>query len=244
MAFLLSMFKKAKIESPEPRVLRRNFHPKDKGKDKITPITHNAMIDIETLSTKPNASIFSIACVIFNTDEKKIDKFFIDKIRINVSLFEQSQLGLDIDQDTCNFWLCSDEKLEIFDLLTKDAVPLKDALEVLSSFIKNHNVSRVWANSPTFDAIILENAYRACGIGEKIPWKFWQLMDVRTVSNLSLRKMKGYQYKDEKTRFNQEILEFDKTTLSNHDPLYDCYLQILIIQNQLLIDEKIKGYDS
>ena len=45
-----------------------------------------------------------------------------------------------------------------------------------------HDPDEVWANSPKFDAAMLEAAYDA--VDESVPWDFHQLRDVRTVRAL------------------------------------------------------------
>ena len=38
---------------------------------------------------------------------------------------------------------------------------------------------QIWANSPSFDCVILKNAFNACGIN--LPWNYWNERDCRTL---------------------------------------------------------------
>jgi hypothetical protein len=42
----------------------------------------------------------------------------------------------------------------------------------------------VWANGSCFDIIICEHVYRK--VGRAIPWKFWEVRDVRTAFDLGI----------------------------------------------------------
>ncbi len=202
----------------------------------------NAMIDIETLSVKTNAVIFSIACVIFNPHKKHIEDFVIDKIRINISRDGQEELGLETDENAIALWN-KDELKEIFKILNTNQVNIKEGLINLTKFISKYNVYKIWANSPNFDMVILETAFDKCGL--KKPWNFWQFMDVRTVMNLDFHLLKGNPitrkgkdewvkyYSEKKKKLKNKITSFDKEVMSEHDPLYDCYSQICNIQKCL-----------
>ena len=87
-------------------------------------------------------------------------------------------------------------------------VVAKDALIKLSNFLKDHKY--IWANSPSFDCIILENAYKSCNL--EIPWKFWNLRDCRTVYDLGKINLKS-------------------VSAVKHNALDDCYNQIIALSN-------------
>lgn len=71
-------------------------------------------------------------------------------------------------------------------LIESEKMSIKGALDSFDSFLKVEfpiidNVN-VWANSPSFDLILLSNAYKKFNMA--IPWKFYNERCVRTISYL------------------------------------------------------------
>ena len=97
----------------------------------------------------------------------------------------------------------------------ENRVNIKEALLALTKFIKGSR--SYWSNSPNFDYVILENAYRQCGL--ESPWKFWELMDTRTVYNLAEVSLKAMS-----TNFPSKMC---------HHALDDCHKQILTLYQAL-----------
>ena len=115
---------------------------------------------------------------------------------------------MNIDNDTLEWWKKQNKQARYEALENTDRIKINDALLQLKNFIKNANY--IWAKSPNFDCIILENAFKKCDI--EVPWKFWILRDCRTIYDIG------------KISLNS----FIKETI--HDSLIDCYNQILCLQ--------------
>ena len=128
------------------------------------------MIDLETLGTKPNSAILSIGAVAF--DEKKIHKSFY----YNVDLVSSLKHGYEIDPDTVYWWLKQDKAAG--EVLDKDKLSIVSAVRFLSDFILDIEPSEVWANSPSFDLVMLKNAWDKHEI--KHPYPFYIERDFRT----------------------------------------------------------------
>lgn len=165
------------------------------------------MIDIETLSITPNAQITNIGAIKFSR-YKDIEPYHDLKQTYYCRIDLKSCHGFDIDKQTVRWWKEQplESRNEIFE--QKDRISLREALLGLSNFIGN-SCETVWANSPNFDIVILENAYTKCGL--EIPWKFWSLRDCRTVYDLGRTSLKDI-------------------TTTKHNALHDCYCQILCLQ--------------
>lgn len=168
------------------------------------------MIDIETLSTEPHAVILTIGAIKFNRLEpiqtlEKCNKFYI-----RVDKQSCVNYGLHIDPKTVEWWSKQNKETKYDTLEHTDRHDLNIALTKLSDFLKGHRY--IWANSPSFDCIILENAYQVCGL--EVPWKFWNLRDCRTINDIAKLNLKTFS--------NGEI---------SHNALQDCYNQILCLQN-------------
>ena len=167
------------------------------------------MLDIETLCVLPTATILTIGAQGFDP--------FSDRFT-NVTYYErcdlESQDGRTIDDSTVEWWgkQNADAQAEALGDEGQPRIPLKDALEKLSKLIWKH--SSIWANGTTFDMVILENAFRQNNIN--LPWKYWQVMDARTVYKM--------------------VPQVGKLS-NNHNALADCVNQIDMLQKAYKILE-------
>jgi DNA polymerase III epsilon subunit-like protein len=177
-------------------------------KRKMENTKFEVMIDIETLSTKPNAQILSIAAIKFNRDDRKKEMQELKDLETFYVVIDQKScenLGMDIDKDTVNWWKRQSKEAQdaVFsEKVTK--ISIFEALKQFSKFIKG--ASYIWAQGINFDCVILEHAFRVTEI--PCTWKFWILRDTRTffdVANVNLKN------------FSNE---------KKHDALYDCHAQL------------------
>lgn len=168
----------------------------------------DAMIDIETLSTANNAIILTIGAIKFNRYEKIKELKDMETFYVRICKESCENLGMDLDENTLKWWNSQNEKARYEALLNTDRTDIKLALGKLSLFLRKCN--NIWANSPTFDCIILENAYKICNL--QIPWKFWNIRDCRTVYDLA----------------NIKLTSVGETS---HNSLEDCYAQIVCLKN-------------
>ena len=139
------------------------------------PTQTHIMIDLETLSTRANATIVSIGAVKFNLQDGVLDTFYI-----NVDAKSCKEFGLHVSKDTVKWW--SEQKPEALKALMVDPKPLDVALEKFIEWIGPKEIM-IWGNGASFDVTILEEAMSAIGI-KKYPWFHWNIMCFRTVMNL------------------------------------------------------------
>jgi hypothetical protein len=172
------------------------------------------MIDIETLDTKPTAAVLSIGAMFFDPLSGDLGEYF----NRQVSLKSCTALGLTVDPDTIMWWMQQSDAARGAFKGNEKAGHLSEVLCHLSRWVKGasgfNDDIKVWGNGKEFDCTILENAYRAAGIQDLTPWKFWNTMDVRTL--VALGKMAG------SPNFKADI-EFVGT---KHDALDDVRHQI------------------
>lgn len=180
----------------------------------------DSMIDIETLSTEPHAVILSIGAVLFdpynqNTAEELSEYTFYTNVTI------ESQRHRHVSKDTQDWWKTQDPAA--WEALQYDQMPLVKALEGLHHFhntrtgLKTPKVHRVWANSPSFDCVILDTAYRHYERFFQFPVGFWNWRDVRTVVDLA------YPPGDE----DKPVIRVGQ----HHNALDDCISQALMVQD-------------
>ena len=95
------------------------------------------MIDIETLGTNPNSCILTIGAIKFDRKndigELKNCETFYCRIDKDSCL----SIGLDIDNDTLEWWKNQSKQARYEALENKDRIKIKDALLELKKFLKN-----------------------------------------------------------------------------------------------------------
>lgn len=131
------------------------------------------MIDLETMGTGPQAAICAIAAVPFCLETGNTG----DPFCTNVDLATSMEQGMEVNASTIYWWLNKD--LAVREALGKDARPLRTVLQQLQAW-KMMNCDfgvKVWAKGPSFDLVILDEAYRLCGYQEP----FWHYAHERCV---------------------------------------------------------------
>ena len=179
----------------------------------------DVMLDLETLSTRPNAVILILAAIKFkrseNYNEQIIDKNLekLDTFYRRIKISSCTEVGLIQSQETIDWWAKQNDDVKNEAINNKDRVLLQDALKDFSVWFKEGTNGCIWGNGSDFDITILGEAYNRCNI--EIPWKFWLVRDLRTILDIG------------KIRINS----IQQTKL--HHALYDCYRQIVAITKAL-----------
>ena len=170
------------------------------------------MLDIESLSTKTNASIMTIGAIKFNRHDFKVKEKFYKRITKE----SNEHFNRHFDENTISWWHSQSEeaKKEIFE--NKDRINLSSALQELSIFCRG--ASKIWANGICFDINILESAYEACDLD--VPWRFFNVRDVRTVYDLGRMNL---------TVFKRQ----NKLDKQHHNALHDCITQLLCFEQAM-----------
>jgi 3' exoribonuclease, RNase T-like len=136
----------------------------------------DVMIDIETLGTGPEALILTIAAQSFDPFTKGFQGYASYYARVTL----ESQPDRRIEDGTVAWWSKQPEHIREEAFSEHDRKPLQQCLEELGRMIWHSR--HFWANGPTFDANILEHAYKSLGM--PLPWQFYQVRDTRTVFSL------------------------------------------------------------
>lgn len=145
-------------------------------------------IDTETLGVRPDAAILSIGVVQFDRDTGKLGKKFYVEIDIDSAIASGSISG-----STLAWWIEQSPRAK--QLFAKDRqeqkVSLATALHQLRTFFLDAPAGKagpdqyVWGNGATADITWLENAYLKGSVGLEVPWKFWNIRDMRTAVDMS-----------------------------------------------------------
>lgn len=131
------------------------------------------MIDIETLSTKPNALVLSIGMCWF--DRAHPDD---EVIALPIIYPTLSQEDSHIDPQTVRWWMKqTDSARGVFDDIVEDKrISCTDAAIDVGEAV--NNADRIWAKDPDFDCVILSHF-----VNQQVnfDWPFWKNRSVRTM---------------------------------------------------------------
>lgn len=134
----------------------------------------DAMIDLETLGTRPDCVILTIGAVLF-------DPFSLytpnSGLYLRLDVDGQIERGRTVDDATIEWWSNQADDVREEALSDGDRVSIETMIQTLNKFLVG--VNNIWTQGPVFDITILENIYRQ--YGWPIPWNFWQIRDCRTL---------------------------------------------------------------
>jgi len=162
------------------------------------------MIDIETLGTRPGSVILSIAAVQFEAGVVDDVGTFYEEI----SSESCTRAGLKVDISTVEWWFRQGGYKA-----SGKPERLVDVLAALNEYIRHSGAAAMWAKSPSFDMVMINEAsYNAYEFG--LPqWKYWQWRDMRTImsciSKIDETKLKAeanFAYPDDKHNALQDAL--------------------------------------
>lgn len=139
----------------------------------------DAMIDIETLDTRPSAVVISIGVVLFNRREPGVTMKELN-LKFGTKGFrdEQIDMGRTVDKDTVRWWKQQDaDAKRIFK--QANVTSMEDALNKLTAFLTQGDTNfLIWGNGSDFDNTIITSLYESFGM--EAPWKFWNNRCFRT----------------------------------------------------------------
>ena len=165
-------------------------------------MTH-AMIDLETLSTNPNATILTVGGVKFdpyNLVEPAQGMYF----RVDVD--SQTEMGRDVMQETIDWWATQPKEISDEALGDENRISLEEMIKTINKW--SVGVDVFWCQGPLFDYAILQDIYKQ--LGHPAPWQYWQIRDSRTLFSLVPRE--------------------NEKRIGLHNALEDCYFQAKKVQ--------------
>ena len=133
------------------------------------------MIDIETLAVSPDATILTIAAQCF----EPFQRGYLNQHQFYARVTLESQEDRRIEDSTVDWWLT--QPAAATEALSEDGrIPLEEALDGLHKICWHADF--IWMNGPTYDATILEHAFKSRG--KHIPWQYYKIRDARTIYSL------------------------------------------------------------
>tara|TARA_Y100000034_G_scaffold136636_1_gene214281 strand:- start:4846 stop:5436 length:591 start_codon:yes stop_codon:yes gene_type:complete len=172
------------------------------------------MLDLETLSLEDNPVIIQLSAIQFDLKTGQTYSEFSETINPKSCI----ESGLALDSSTISWWL-TQEMTAINDVFINSITSGKELSSVLddfSNFVKNVREGNerisVWGNGILADNLWLKSAYS--NSKKKIPWKYFENKDVRTLADLGSRIL------------NKDIKNETKFEGVQHNAIDDCKHQI------------------
>jgi len=139
----------------------------------------DVVIDLETMSTLPNAAIVSIGAVAVR------DRVPVGELYLRVQLDTALDVGCVINGDTVEWWMRQDVEARQEIDGSQAAGSLYQALADLEHWVTAKAADDsvvVWGKGPSFECTILKSAYRA--FRRDAPWYFRDERCMRTLMDL------------------------------------------------------------
>jgi hypothetical protein len=165
------------------------------------------MIDLETLATSTDAAILTIGAVKFDPLGLESKEPTMDSFYCKVDLDSCDRIGLVTNDDTIAWWASQSKEAQEAAFDPTDRIDIEEAFARLYKFC--WGAKRVWSNGSCFDIMICEHVFKK--VGRAIPWKFWEIRDVRTAFDLGINPQ--------------------RPPVTAHHALEDAYNQAIGIQN-------------
>ena len=178
----------------------------------------DVMVDLETLGTERNSVILTVGAIKFDINADYRDWAWPDFPKIQsfyrrIDLESCQKLGMTIQQSTLDWWGKQSKDIQHEAFTDDDRHDIKDVLTELYRFCLP--TKNVWSQGAGFDAVFLDYVYKLVGKG--VPWKYWEIRDTRTMYDLA---------------------DPETPNGAHHHALYDCWRQIVSVQN---VKRKILG---
>jgi hypothetical protein len=138
----------------------------------------HVMIDLETLSVRPDAVILTLGAVKFDPFEDTLG----EELALKFDIDGQTAMGRHIDEDTLRWWGEQTPEAQEEAFSTEGRLTVDAAMDQFHKFVWQSGP--VWSHGSVFDIIILENLYTQ--LGRAKAWEFWSVRDTRTMFDLGV----------------------------------------------------------
>lgn len=138
----------------------------------------DAMLDLETLGTRPGDAVISVGIQLFDAKAGKLGPGF----KVNLSIEEVMGAGFGATGSTIKFWIKQSEAATKAALENPSALVqgLMSVADLLTDGEGGVNDSiKVWGNGAAFDNVLLREMYQRLNLRE--PWEFWNDRCFRTM---------------------------------------------------------------
>lgn len=164
---------------------------------------NHLMIDMETLSTRPNAVVLSVGLVLMDTHGEPTWTH-----EVVLDMQEQISAGRDVEADTLAWWMGqSAEARAVFEKSAKYGSEVSTALTHIADALEAHTTRRdlcVWSNAATFDIVILRSLYEQLCPNK---WRVWNYPNERCYRTAVAMLDRDKKYAPERTGIAHSALD-------------------------------------
>jgi hypothetical protein len=174
----------------------------------------DVMIDLETMSIRPNAAVLTLAAVAFDPDfPSTVEELLRPEKHLYLHLALSDQRDRDIDPSTIMWWMQQSDEARKALLPPAESSPLRPLDAMIEFRNWYHGVSglRLWSFGAVFDNVIVTDLFRQVGLIN--PTSHRNQLCARTVYYLA-----GIKPSD-------VVLP-----LTGHNALHDCIHQVICFQ--------------
>lgn len=144
------------------------------------PQAAHIVLDLETLSTDPHATVASIGAVALTAQGDFVSEF-------HQAIATSEQPGRHISPSTCEWWDEQSNAARAASILAPNPTHPIQSLKDFTEWVLQHadpKTVKVWGNGSGFDNVILASLFADYPELKK-PWAFWNDRDMRTVLDLN-----------------------------------------------------------
>lgn len=156
----------------------------------------HAMIDLETLDTRPEAVVLSIGIALF--DPNDVAKAPVKGYYGVLDKSAQFAAERTTSQSTLDWWATQSPAART--VLSATQKPVIGVLKKVTKGIDWSNIGGVWGNGASFDNAMLKSLF--ADFDMELPWAFWLDRDQRTIKALYEAKYGRISFPREGTHHN------------------------------------------
>jgi len=187
------------------------------------------MVDLETMSTRPDAAIVAIGAYVFDPFGYDVEcdreRNFYRAVRLDSSL----AYGLRVDGEAVTWWLRQSDAARA--AIVDDAISLDHALHEFAHWVALPPEQVILWSHAGFDYPIVQNAYAATNVAS--PLWYRSPRDLRTIIHAAFGRNLDVE---------EEVGDFPANPLPHH-AAYDAWHQALMVQHcfRLLADRQLRS---
>lgn len=139
------------------------------------------VLDLETLSTQPNAIVASIGAVALTATGG-----FVSEFHMAVTTDQFRQCHRHMCPKTIAWWSEQSDDAKLASVSARKTTLPSEALQAFTAWVLQHSDPKkvkVWGNGSSFDNVILSSLYADYPELTR-PWAYWNDRDMRTVLDL------------------------------------------------------------
>jgi hypothetical protein len=144
------------------------------------------MLDFETLATGTQPTILTMGACKFDPLGNELTNPDMEVFYVRIDLESQEAIGREVNEDTIAWW--ANQSKEAQEEALGDGTPDNPRYTIQEAFDRLYKfcwgAKRVWSNGATADVVWSETAFRQ--VNKAIPWKFWEIRDVRTAFDIGI----------------------------------------------------------